>query len=66
MSSESQITSELPWQKVNKAIPFTGEKLDEYEQERRENKKKIEELNGTVSKMNKRNKNLESKFNCQE
>ena len=65
-SSESQIKGELALQDVNKAISFIGEKFDAYEKERRENEKKIEELNGTVSKMNERIEELENKIDRQE
>ena len=65
-SSESQIKGELALQEVNKAISFIGEKINVFEQERRENQKQNEELNGTVSKMNERTEELENKFNCQE
>ena len=54
MSSESQIKGELALHEVNKAILFIGEKFDAYEQERRGNGKKIEELNGTLSQMKER------------
>ena len=47
-SSESQTKGELAFQDVNKAISFIGEKFDAHEKERRENEKKIEELNGSV------------------
>ena len=40
-SGESQIKSELALQEVNKAITFISEKFDAYEQERRENEKKL-------------------------
>ena len=43
-----------------------GEKFDAYEKERRENEKKIEELNGTVSKMTERIEELENKIDRQE
>ena len=49
--SKSQIKVELALQEAKKGISFTGEKFDAHEEEIRE-KKKIEELNGTVSKMN--------------
>ena len=65
-SSESQIKGELALQDVNKAISFIGEKFDAYEKERRENEKKIEELNGKVSKMNERIEELENKIDRQE
>ena len=65
-SSESQIKGELALQEVNKAISFIGEKINVFEQERRENQKQNEELNGTVSKMNERTEELENKFDCQE
>ena len=65
-SSESQIKGELTLQEANKAISFIGEKFYAYEQERRRNEKKIEELNGTVSKMNERIEELESKIDRQE
>ena len=65
-SSESQIKGELALQDVNNAISFIGEKFDAYEKERRENEKKIEELNGTVSKMNERIEELENKIDGQE
>ena len=65
-SSESQIKGELALQDVNKAISFIGEKFDAYEKERRENKKKIEELNGTVSKMSERIEELENRIDRQE
>ena len=65
-SRESQIKGELALQDVNKAISFIGEKFDAYEKERRENEKKIEELNGTVSKMNRRIEELENKIDRQE
>ena len=65
-SSESQIEGELALQEVNKIMPFIGEKFDVYEQERRQMKKAIEEVNGTVSKMNERTEKLESKIDRQE
>ena len=40
--------------------------FDAYGQERRENEKKIEELNGTVSKMNEKIEELENKIDLQE
>ena len=46
-------------------MPFIYEKFDAYEQERKM-KKKNEELTGTVSKMNERNEDLESKIDFQE
>ena len=65
-SSESQIKGELALQEVNKAISFIGGKFDAYEQERGENEKKIEELNGTVYKMNEKKEELENKIVYQE
>ena len=65
-SSESQIEGELALQEVNKTMPFIGEKFDVYEQERRQMKKAIEEVNGAVSKMNERTEKLESKIDRQE
>ena len=65
-SSESQIEGELALQEVNKTMPFIGEKFDVYEQERRQMKKAIEEVNGTVSKMNERTEKPESKIDRQE
>ena len=65
-SSESQIKGELALRDVNKSISFIGEKLHAYEKERRENGNKIEELNGTVSKMNERIEELENKIDRQE
>ena len=65
-SSESQIKGELALQEVKKAISFIDEKFDAYEEERKENGKKIEELNGTVSKMNKKIEELENKIDRQE
>ena len=40
-SGESKIKGELALQEVNKAISFFSEKFDAYEQERRENEKKL-------------------------
>ena len=60
-SSKSQIKGELPLQDLNNAISFIGEKFDAYEKERKENEKKFEELNGTVSKMNERIEELETR-----
>ena len=62
----SQIKGELALQEVDKAISFIGEMFDAYGQERRENEKKIEELNGTVSKMNEKIEELENKIDLQE
>ena len=65
-SSESQIKVELALQDVSKAISFIDEKFDAYEQERRENEKKIEKINGAVSKMNERIEEIENKIDRQE
>ena len=40
-SREDQIKGELALQDVNKGISFIGEKFDPYENERRENEKKL-------------------------
>ena len=40
-SSKSQIEGELALQGVNKAISFFGENFESYEQDRREDEKKI-------------------------
>ena len=64
-SSKSQMKSELGLQEVYKATSFIGEQFDAYEQERRENeKKRKEELNGTMSKMNERIDETENKIDC--
>ena len=65
-SSESQIKVELALQDVSKAISFIDEKFDAYEQKRRENEKKIEKINGAVSKMNERIEEIENKIDRQE
>ena len=66
-SSESKIKGELALQDVNKAMSFISENFDAYEKERRENEKNIiQELNGTVSKMDKRIEELENKIDRQE
>ena len=41
-SSKSQIKGKLALQYVSKAISFIGEKFDAYEEERRENEKKLQ------------------------
>ena len=65
-SSESQIKGKLALQDFNTTISFIGERLDVYEQARRENEKKCKELNGRVSKMNERIEELESKIDSQQ
>ena len=65
-SSESQIKAEVALQDVSNAISFIDEKFDAYEQERRENEKKIEKLNGAVSKINERIEEIENKIDRQE
>ena len=62
--SESQIKGELALQDVNNEISFIGENFDAYEKERTE--KKIEELNGAISKMNERIDELGNTIDRQE
>ena len=63
-SLKCQTKGELALQEVNKTISFIGEKFDAYEKDRRKNFKN-EELNGTVSKMNEKIEELESKIDFQ-
>ena len=58
--------SKVALQDINKAISFIGETFDAYEKERRENEKKIEELNGTVPKIDERIEELRNKIDPQE
>ena len=59
-SSESQIKGEL--EEVNKSISFISEKVWCIWTRKKGKWKKIEELNGTVSKMKKRTEELENKI----
>ena len=65
-SGESQIKGDLALKEVSKAISFIGEKSDAYEQEKRENEKILEELNGTVSKMKERIEEVEIEIDREE
>ena len=47
-TNKSQIKSELSLKEVNKAISFFAQKFDPYQQDRKQNEKKIKKMNGTV------------------
>ena len=61
---KSQIQkNQLALQEVNEAVSLIGKKFDAYQQERRETN---EIFNGTVSNMNEKVEELESKIDCPE
>ena len=61
---KSQIQkNQLALQEVNEVVSLIGKKFDAYQQERRETN---EIFNGTVSNMNEKVEELESKIDCPE
>ena len=61
---KSQIQkNQLALQEVNEAVSLIGKKFDAYQQERRDTN---EIFNGTVSNMNEKVEELESKIDCPE